>query len=111
MERRERYDQGFSTAAVMLAFLSGAAIGAIGALLLAPESGSDIRQRLGRGIKTAHEELTDVAVETRDALEALTKDARQTIRQTAARLNAALEATRDALQTEINAAKGQNRHD
>jgi gas vesicle protein len=109
MERRPDYDEGFSTAAVILAFLSGAAIGTLAALLLAPEAGADIRQRLRRGAKTAQEELTDVAVETREAFEALTKDARQTIRQTAARLNAALGATREALQTEIQALKGPTR--
>ena len=39
-----------------------------------------------------------MANETREALEVLGKDARQTLRRTASRLNTAIEATREALQ-------------
>lgn len=87
----------FSRGAIALAFLAGFLIGASTALLLAPEPGSEIRRRLARCAKTAQEELADVAAETRGALEALTKDARQTIRQTASRLGDVVEATKDAL--------------
>jgi gas vesicle protein len=78
-------------------FVAGALIGAGTALLLTPESGRRMRRRLALGARAAQEELTGVATETREAFGALTKDARQTLRQTASRLTAALEATRDAI--------------
>jgi gas vesicle protein len=83
------------------AFVAGALVGAGTALLLAPESGRSMRRRLAQGAKAAQEELTDVATETREAFGALTKDARQTLRQTASRFTAALGATRDAIKGEV----------
>jgi gas vesicle protein len=92
--------QGGSFVAITSAFLIGAIAGAGAALLLAPEPGRTMRRRLAQGAKIAQEELTDVAAETREAFGALTKDARQTLRQTASRLTAALEATRDAIKND-----------
>jgi gas vesicle protein len=86
-----------------MAFLSGALVGAAAALLLAPEPGKAMRRRLAHGAKAAQEELSDVAAETREAVGALTKDARQTLRQTASRLSAALGATRDAITGDVDA--------
>jgi gas vesicle protein len=85
---------------IVFAFVMGALVGAGTAILLAPEAGSRMRKRLVNGARAAQEELTDVAAETREAFGVLTKDARQTLRQTAARLNAALEATREAISGE-----------
>jgi gas vesicle protein len=92
-----------STGLVAMAFLSGALVGAATALLLAPEPGKTLRRRLAHGAKAAQEELSDVAAETREAVGALTKDARQTLRQTASRLSAALGATRDAITSDVEA--------
>jgi len=39
-------DRGSSAAGVLLAFLSGAALGAVAALLLAPQSGRESRKQL-----------------------------------------------------------------
>jgi gas vesicle protein len=96
-------EQGGSFAAITWAFVIGAITGAGAAFLLAPEPGRTMRRRLAQGAKIAQEELTDVAAETREALGALTKDARQTLRQTASRLTAALGATRDAITTDTEA--------
>jgi gas vesicle protein len=88
---------------ITLAFFAGALVGAGTALLLAPESGPTIRRRLAQGAKAAQEELSGVAAETREAFGALTKDARQTLRQTASRLVSVLDATREALRGETEA--------
>jgi gas vesicle protein len=90
-----------NTGLVMMAFLTGALVGAGAALLLAPEAGRAMRRRLAQGAKAAQEEFADVAAETREAVGALTKDARQTLRQTASRLGAALGATRDAIKSDV----------
>jgi hypothetical protein len=65
-----------------------------------------MRRRLVQSARIAQEEFADVAIDTREAFGALGKDARQTIRQTAARLGAALGATKEALTTETKALKG-----
>jgi gas vesicle protein len=90
-----------------MAFVTGALVGAGAALLLAPEPGKAMRRRLAHGAKAAQEELSDVAAETREAVGALTKDARQTLRQTASRLGAALSATRDAIKSDVDPAAGE----
>ena len=89
--------QQSQTGTIMMAFLIGALVGAGTAMLLAPEPGIRMRRRLVDGARAAQEELAGVAAETKEAFGMLTKDARQTLRQTASRLNAALEATRDAI--------------
>jgi gas vesicle protein len=43
----------------LLTFLAGMAVGAIAMLLFAPESGSQVRQRLGRYAREAGEELAE----------------------------------------------------
>jgi gas vesicle protein len=93
------------TGRMAVAFLIGAAAGAAITLLAAPESGADMRQRIRRSARAAQDELTGLAGETREALGAITQDARQTLRRTATRLNAALDATREAFKGEAIAQK------
>lgn len=92
-----------SASPLSVAFTIGAAVGAGVALYMAPHSGSEMRRRLAFGAKTAQEELGEVAEETRGALEALAKDARQTLRQTAWRLTEVVTATKQAFQAETKA--------
>lgn len=98
--REESYSGGCSGGTVASAFLLGILFGMGTALLLTPERGDTLRRRLARGAKVAGEELADVAAETREALEALGKDARQTLKRTASRLSSALDATKEAIQKE-----------
>jgi gas vesicle protein len=97
-----RAEEHSSAGTIALAFIIGAIVGAGAALLLAPEPGNRMRKRLLDGARAAQEELAGVASETRDALGMLTKDARQTFRQTASRLNTALEHTREAISGEAD---------
>ncbi|MGH8473131.1 MAG: hypothetical protein ACREVJ_11890, partial [Gammaproteobacteria bacterium] len=96
MDTDDRH-RGGCVGTLSLAFVLGVVFGSGMALLLTPDSGSRMRLRLRQGAKTAQEEFADVAIEAREALGALGKDARQTIRQTASRLGAALGATKQAL--------------
>ena len=104
--RRHHHRVGYSTGDVLAVFLAGAVMGAGVALFAAPESGARIRRRLVRGAKTCQEELAGVVEDTREALEALTKDARQTLRHTASRLSDAMEATKEALKSDADPPKG-----
>lgn len=83
-----------------IAFAVGAAVGAGMALLMTPHSGGEMRRRIICGVKTAQGELGEVIEETRGAVEALTKDARQTLRYTALRLTDVASATKHAFQAD-----------
>lgn len=97
-EKEDLEKSGGST--LFWAFFTGAACGASLAILLAPEPGSRVRERLNRGARTAQDEFSTVASGTKEAVEALGNDARQTFKQTATRLNAAIEATKAAIKAE-----------
>jgi hypothetical protein len=75
-----RRRQKRSPSPLSVAFTIGAAVGAGVALYMTPHSGSEMRRRLASGAKTAHEELSEVIEETRGAIDALAKDARETNR-------------------------------
>ena len=94
--RRERS----SISPLSIAFVIGAAVGAGAALFTTPLSGCEMRRRIASGVKTAQDELSEVVEETRGAVEAITKDARQTLRHTALRLTDVVSATREAFQAD-----------
>ena len=62
-----------------------------------PEPGSSIRSRLAKGAKIAQEEFGDVANETREAFRSISQDTKRTMKQAAARINDAVEATKQAV--------------
>lgn len=80
-------------------FISGFILGAGAAFLLAPETGTTLRQRIAKGAKTAQEEFANMAAETKGAVENLTKEAQQTVRHTASRITAAVDATKGAIKS------------
>jgi gas vesicle protein len=94
-----------SASPLSVAFTIGAAVGAGVALYMAPHSGSEMRRRITSGAKTAQEELSEVVEETRGAIEALAKDARQTLKQTAWRLTEVVTATKEAFHAEADASE------
>lgn len=96
LRRREKS----SISPLSIAFVVGAAVGAGVALFTTPHSGGEMRRRIASGVKTAQEELSEVVEETRGAVEALTKDARQTVRYTALRLTDVVSATKEAFQAD-----------
>lgn len=100
---RQRRKNPVST--VSIAFIIGAAVGAGVALFTAPHSGNEMRRRIASGMKTAQEELSEVAEETREAVGALSKDARQTLRHTALRLTDVVAAAKDAFTAEVGASE------
>ncbi len=81
-------------------FIAGFILGAGAAFLMAPEPGTTLRGRLAKGAKTAQEELTGVASQTQEAVSALGRDAQRTVKQTASKLTAAVDATKKAIKSE-----------
>ncbi len=80
-------------------FISGVILGAGAALLMAPEAGNTLRERISRGAKTAQDELSGMASDTKATIHTLSKDTQQTLKQAASRVNAAVDATKQAVKT------------
>ena len=78
-------------------FIWGFVLGAGAAILMAPEPGPALRERLARGAKTAQEEFSEVAGETKEAFRSISQDTQRTVKHAASRLNTALESTKQAL--------------
>lgn len=78
-------------------FISGFILGAGAAILMAPEPGTTIRQRLAKGARIAQEEFGDVANETKEAFRSISQDTQRTVKQAATRLTDAVEATKQAV--------------
>jgi len=78
----DRRDDHAATSAgtVALAFLAGAVVGAVGALLLAPRSGAETRQRLGELAGGVADGAAERARRTRAAALAAAQAASKTFR-------------------------------
>jgi gas vesicle protein len=101
-------DRG-SAAGVVLAFLSGAALGAVAALLLAPQSGRESRERLRGYAHRAEEELRDLAGRAGEAFEEAVDEGREFVEAKKSVLREAFEAGREAMRRERM--RGEDSHD
>ncbi len=88
-------------------FVGGFIVGAGAALFLTPESGSHIRERLSKGARTAQEEFTGTAEETKEAVGSLAREAQRTMKKTASRLNAAVDATKEAIISDLDSSSSE----
>ena len=93
-------DRGPSSGAVLLGFLSGAALGAIAAVLLTPRAGSESREILRGYAKRAEDTLRDLADEAGHSLEEAVEQGRDFIESKKSVLREAFEAAREAVRRE-----------
>lgn len=98
----EHTTQGDSSWVNTFVFIAGVLLGAGTAILLTPDSGSQFRRRLTRGAKTAQEEFSDMASQTKEAMQAWSEEAKTTMKQAATRVNSAVDATKQAVKTEFS---------
>ena len=92
-------DRGTS-AAVFLAFLSGAAMGAVAALLLAPQSGSESRDQLRGYARRAENDLRDLAGRAGEAFEEVVDQGKEFVETKRSVLREAFDAGRAAVKRE-----------
>jgi gas vesicle protein len=71
MSPKDNDDRGAGAGTVLLAFLVGAAAGAAVALLYAPASGRETREKLGERAREGARRATDAARAGRDVIEAI----------------------------------------
>lgn len=99
-------DRGTS-AAVLLAFLSGAAMGAVAALLLAPQSGEESRERLRGYARRAEEGLRDLAGRAGETFEDVVDQGKEFVESKQSVLREAFDAGREAMRRERDRLRGE----
>lgn len=99
-------DRGFSAAGVLLAFVSGAALGAIAALLLAPQSGRESREQLRGYARRAEDNLRDLAGRAGEVIEEAVGEGREYVESKKSVLREAFEAGREAIRRERDRMSG-----
>ena len=85
---------------VSIAFLSGAVLGAVAAILYAPRSGEETRTALRGYARRTEEEMLEKAREIRKDISETVDEAKQYLRETEATIAAALAAGKDAFKKE-----------
>ena len=100
-------DERESSAAVVLAFLSGAALGAVAALLLAPQSGLDSRERLRTYARRAEDTLLDLAGRAGEAFEEVVDQSKEFVDTKKSILREAFDAGREAMKRERDRTRGE----
>ena len=89
--------QGDSSWVNTFVFIAGFLLAAGTAILLTPESGSQLRNRIARGAKTAQDEFSDMASQTKEAMQAWSEEAKETMKHAANRVNSAVGTTKQAV--------------
>lgn len=93
-------DRGPSTGAVLLAFLTGATMGAVAAVFLAPRSGEETRTQLRSYARRAEGELHDLAGRAGEAFEDVAEKGRSFVESQKSILGEAFQAGREAMRRE-----------
>ena len=89
--------QGDSSWVNTFVFIAGFLLGAGTAILMTPESGSQLRSRIVRGARTAQDEFSEMAAQTKEAMQAWSEEAKETMKHAASRVNSAVDTTKQAV--------------
>jgi gas vesicle protein len=81
----------------VLAFLGGAAVGAVAALLMAPQSGRESREQLKGYARRAGENLREAGDKAGDTWQAAMEKGREVVQEQKSILKEALDAGREAM--------------
>ena len=103
-------DRG-SSAAMLLAFLSGAALGAVAALLLAPETANESRERVRRYARRAEGQLHEMAGRAGEVFEEVVGQGKDFVETRKSALRDAFEAGRQAMKHERDRLRGEGSHE
>ncbi|MDZ4732525.1 MAG: YtxH domain-containing protein [Nitrospirota bacterium] len=101
-------DRG-SSSAVVLAFLSGAALGVVAALLLTPQTGRESREKLRGYARRAEGELCDLAGRAGEVFEDVLDEGKEFVDTKKAVLREAFDAGREAMRRERDGLRGEDR--
>jgi len=90
-------EQGDSGWVNTFVFIAGFLLGAGTAIMMTPESGSQLRNRIVRGARTAQDEVSEMAAQTKEAMQAWSEEAKETMKHAAQRVNSAVDTTKQAV--------------
>ena len=93
-------NSGASAGSVALAFLSGALMGAVTAIMLAPQPGRDSRDRVTGYARRTGEDLRDLKDRATDSVEEVVGRGRELVDEISCAVREALDAGRDAMRRE-----------
>ena len=99
-------DRG-SGAEVLLAFVSGAALGAVAAILFAPQSGRESREQLREYARRAEKNLRDFAGDAGERFEEVVDQGKEFVEAKKSILREAFEAGREAMKREREQVRGE----
>jgi gas vesicle protein len=102
-------NRGCASGAVGLAFVTGGLLGAVAALLLAPQSGRKSREQLRGYARRAEDRVHDLADKATEGVEQALDKGRGFIKDKQAILNEALEAGRTAMHWEHRQPAGEQK--
>jgi gas vesicle protein len=102
-------DRGSAAAGVVLAFLTGAALGTVAALLLAPQTGRESREQLRGYARRAEGSLRDLADRAGETFEEVVEEGKEFVESKKSVLRDAFEAGRDAMRRERDQLRGEDR--
>ena len=93
-------NSGASAGSVALAFLSGALLGAVTAVMLAPQAGRDSRERVTGYARRTGEDLRDLKDRATDAVEEVVGRGRELVDEISCAAREAIDAGREAMRRE-----------
>ena len=91
---------GASAGSVALAFLSGALLGAVTAIMLAPQPGRESRERVLGYARRTGEDLREFKDRTTDTVEGMVGRGRELVEEISAAVREAIDAGREAMRRE-----------
>jgi gas vesicle protein len=101
-------DRGSSSAGVLLAFLSGAALGAVAAVLLTPQPGRESREQLRGYVRRAESSLQGLAGRANETFEEVVEEGKEFVDSKKAVLREAFDVGRDAMRRERERLQGED---
>ena len=98
-------DRGASASTVFLSFLAGAAMGAGLALLVAPKTGRELREKIADLTDDAVNKIKDYASEAQSKITSTIEDGKEIIKEKKSIITSAIEAGKEAMEREKEKAK------
>ena len=93
-------EHGTSAGTVFLSFLAGAAVGAGLALLYAPKTGKELREKIGELTDDAVGKIKTYASEAQEKIKSTIEDSKEVIKEKKSILTSAFEAGKEAMERE-----------
>jgi gas vesicle protein len=97
---------GVNASTVFMSFLAGAAMGAGLALLVAPKTGKELREKIADLTDDAVSKIKDYASEAQTKITATLEEGKEIIKEKKSIISSAIEAGKEAMEREKEKAKG-----